>query len=183
LQQITDYTEQELIHSLKGGDEAAFEYLYNRYSKAVLMHIMQILSNEELANDTLQEVFILIWRKISMYDASKGRLFTWMINVARNASIDVLRSKSFKNNRQNQELESNVHINTINTVSNINVDGIGLKKFVDMLREEYRIVLQLSYFQGFTHEEIAEQLQIPLGTVKTRIRAALIQLRKTMVEN
>ncbi len=183
MQQVIEYTEQELIHSLKGGDETAFDYLYNRYSKAMLMHINQILPNEELANDTLQEVFIIIWRKISMYDAGKGRLFTWMINVARNASIDVLRSKSFKNNKQNQELESNVHINTINTVSNIHVDGIGLKKFVDLLKEDYRIVLQLSYFQGFTHEEIAEQLNIPLGTVKTRIRAALIQLRKTMVEN
>lgn len=136
---------------------------------------MPIVTNAEVANDVLQEVFLNIWRKIESYDAGKGRLFTWMLNIARNASIDMLRSKNFQNTRKNQPLSDTVNWST--TAQAQNIDNIGLRKMLGKLKDEQRTLVELAYFRGYTHEEIAAMEGIPLGTVKTRIRAALIQLR------
>lgn len=155
--------------------ESAFSYLYDHYAGALHHVIFQVVNDSETANDVLQEVFINIWRKISQYDASKGRLYTWMLNIARNAAIDKLRSRSFQNSRQNRPLPENLE--TIGSSAAPETKDVGLKKVLGQLKEEHRALVDLSYFQGFTHEEIARMLNIPLGTVKTRIRTALTQLR------
>ena len=103
------YTEQELIAALQAGDEQAFSYLYDHYSGSLYSIILQIVKIPETANDVLQEVFINIWRKIATYDPVKGRLFTWMLNISRNASIDMLRSKSYQNSLKNQEITDTVY--------------------------------------------------------------------------
>jgi len=135
------------------------------------------VSDGELTNDVLQEVFVNIWRRIEQYDAAKGRLFTWMMNIARNASIDTLRSRSYQNSRKNQSIQDNVDTIQVTDIIQPGVDTIGLRKVLEKLKEEQRILIELAYFKGYTHEEIAELEKIPLGTVKTRIRNALIQLR------
>ena len=173
----TLYNEQELTALLKNKDQGAFARLYDNYSAAIYSIILQIVNDEELANDILQEVFINIWRKIDMYDAAKGRLFTWMLNIARNASIDMLRSRGYRNSRKNQSIGENVDVGVPGNTEQMNIDNIGLKKLLEKLKPEQRVLTDLSYFKGYTHEEIAEQEKIPLGTVKTRIRNALIQLR------
>jgi RNA polymerase sigma factor (sigma-70 family) len=173
------YTEQELVAALKERNNQAFAFLYDNYAGALYSIIRQIITdNSELAGDTLQEVFINIWRKIESYDQRKGRLFTWMLNIARNASIDTLRSKSYQNSQKNQELPDNVYKGASNQTTQQNVDNIGLKKVLEKLKPEHRVLVELAYFKGFTHEEIAEMMTIPLGTVKTRIRNALLQLRE-----
>ena len=169
------YTEQELILALKAGNEQAFSYLYDNYSGSLYSIILQIVKIPETANDVLQEVFINIWRKIASYDPVKGRLFTWMLNISRNASIDMLRSKSYQNNQKNQEITDNVYGK--DQVSQTPVDSIGLGRYMVKLRPEQRVLIELAYFKGYTQEEIAEIEDIPLGTVKTRIRNALLQLR------
>jgi RNA polymerase sigma factor (sigma-70 family) len=175
----TTYTELELVRALKERDNQAFGFLYDNYSGALYSIIKQIITdNGELASDVLQEVFINIWRKIESYDQTKGRLFTWMLNIARNASIDTLRSKSYQNSQKNQELPDNVYKGVANQTVQMNVDNIGLKKVLEKLKPEHRVLVELAYFKGFTHEEISEMMTIPLGTVKTRIRNALIQLRE-----
>ncbi|MES1222070.1 MAG: sigma-70 family RNA polymerase sigma factor [Bacteroidota bacterium] len=176
----TTYSEAELVALLRQRNNLAFTYLYDNYSNALYGIINQIVSDKESANDVLQEVFINIWRKIETYDISKGRLFTWMLNIARNASIDKTRSKSFQNNLKNQALPEDVSMLGNQTVK-INSDDIGLKKVLGKLKEEHRELIELSYYKGFTHEEISRGLNIPLGTVKTRIRSALILLR-SMIE-
>jgi RNA polymerase sigma-70 factor (ECF subfamily) len=138
------------------------------------------VSDAELANDVLQEVFVNIWRRIEQYDMGKGRLFTWMMNIARNASIDTLRSKSYQNSRKNQSIQDNVDTIQVTDVLQPGVDTIGLRKVLEKLKEEQRILIELAYFKGYTHEEIAELEKLPLGTVKTRIRNALIQLRELL---
>jgi len=155
---------------------SAYTYLYENYSGALRSVILNIVNEEELANDVLQEVFIKIWRQIDHYDPLKGRLFTWMLNISRNAAIDTVRSKSFQNSRQNRELTEDVY--TAGGSSEMNTDQIGLRKLVNQLKEEYRVLVELSYFQGYTQDEISKATGIPLGTVKTRLRTALIQLRK-----
>ncbi len=165
--------------ALKERNNQAFGFLYDNYAGALYSIIRQIITNnDELAGDVLQEVFINIWRKIETYDQTKGRLFTWMLNIARNASIDTLRSKSYQNSQKNQELPDNVYKAVTDQTTQLNVDNIGLKKILEKLKPEHRVLVELAYFKGFTHEEIAEMMAIPLGTVKTRIRNALIQLRE-----
>ena len=172
-------TEQELVLALKRRDNQAFSTLYDNYAGALYSIIKQIITdNAALAGDVLQEVFINIYRKIDTYDQTKGRLFTWMLNIARNASIDALRSKSYQNSQKNQSLPDNVYKVTANQSIQLNIDNIGLKKVLEKLKPEHRVLVELAYFKGFTHEEIAEMMSIPLGTVKTRIRNALLQLRE-----
>ena len=175
----TKYSEQDLVVALKERNNNAFSYLYDNYAGALYGIIKQIITdNHELASDVLQEVFINIWRRIETYDQTKGRLFTWMLNIARNASIDTLRSKSYQNSQKNQELPDNVYKGTNNQTTHLNIDNIGVKKVLEKLKPEHRILVELAYFKGFTHEEISDIQGIPLGTVKTRIRNALLQLRE-----
>jgi len=175
LEVVTKYDEPELVQLLKQRSQHVFSYLYDNYSGALLTIIRNIVNDEELANDVLQEVFIKVWKQIESYDSSKGRLFTWMLNIARNASIDTIRSKGYQNSRQNRELTEDVY--TAGGTSETKTDEIGLRKLVHGLKEEYKVLVELSYFQGYTQDEIAKMLGIPLGTVKTRLRTALIQLR------
>jgi RNA polymerase sigma-70 factor (ECF subfamily) len=177
LEPKTKYSEQELVVLLNEQSNDAFNYLYDNYSGAIYTIINQIVPDKDTASDVMQEVFVNIWRKINTYDPGKGRLFTWMLNIARNAAIDKVRSKGYRENRQNQPITENETSGTAMS-TNAMVHDVGLKKVLTMLNEEYRKLIDLSYFQGFTHEEIAKMMGIPLGTVKTRIRTAIIQLRK-----
>ncbi len=148
------------------------------YSGALLGVIIRIVPQTELAEDLLQETFIRIWKSAGGYDASKGRLFTWMMNIARNLSIDKLRSKDFRNNGKNHELENNVGVIDIHQNTVFNAEVFGLKDMVTGLKPELFNVLNMVYFKGYTHVEAAEELNLPLGTVKTRIRLAIKALRK-----
>ena len=172
------YHESELVSLLKQRHEHAFNYLYDHYSGSLYSVISGIVPDRELANDLLQEVFVKIWRQIESYDNTKGRLFTWMLNVARNASIDAIRSKNFQQSQQNRELTENVY--EAGGSVQINTDKIGLRKIVHKLKDEYRVLVELSYFEGYTQDEISKMLKIPLGTVKTRLRSALIQLKEVI---
>jgi RNA polymerase sigma factor (sigma-70 family) len=177
----TTYSEQELVDLLRAQNAQAFSYLYDNYSGALYGIINSIVTDRETANDILQEVFVNIWRKISSYDPDKGRLFTWMLNVARNAAIDKVRSKAYRDLSKNQQLPENVDVSNELAIAGPKVDEIGLKKLLTNLKPEQKQLIDLSYFQGWTHEEIAKLLNIPLGTVKTRIRTALTLLR-TMIQ-
>jgi RNA polymerase sigma-70 factor (ECF subfamily) len=178
LTQAVTYTEAELLQGLQAHDEQAFSFLYDRYSKALFSIILQFVPQQELAEDVLQEVFLKIWRNIKSYDETKGRLYTWMLNIARNQAIDRTRSKDFNNRSKTTELSENVYNNK--QAAEAKMDDVGLQKTLSSLPEENRKLLELAYYQGYTQEEIAKMLNIPLGTVKTRIRATIIQLRKIL---
>ena len=174
------YSEQELVALLKQRSDLAFSYLYDNYSGALFAVILNIVPDRDLAADVLQEVYVNIFRKIDSYDETKSRIYTWMLNIARNESIDTVRSKGYRNSQQNREVTDAVY-EQAGSVSQ-NVDRIGLRKLLEKIKPEYRELIELSYFQGLTQDEIAKMQGIPLGTVKTRLRAALSQL-KGMVGN
>jgi RNA polymerase sigma-70 factor (ECF subfamily) len=176
LEAVKKYSEHELISSLKKRSQDAFSYLYDNYSGALYTVVLNIVNDNELANDVLQEVFIKIWKQVESYDALKGRLFTWMVNISRNAAIDVLRSKGYNNTKKNNELTENQF--EFAGIQQTKTDTIGLRKIVHQLKEEYKVLIELSYFQGYTQDEISKMLNVPLGTVKTRMRTALTQLRQ-----
>lgn len=172
------YSEKELVNLLKQNNKAAFSYLYDHYSGALFGIILKILNqDEETSEDVLQDVFIKIWKKIATYDSTKGTLFTWMLNIARNTAIDKVRT--FKN-ASIQSINNNVHsVDEIHQHKS-QEDKIGIKEIVDNLKPEYKVIIDLAYFGGYTQEEISQELNLPLGTVKTRARAALIELRKVI---
>lgn len=171
-------SEDELIRALRHQEKVGAEALYDMYSSSLYGVIYRIVQHEEIAEDLLQETFLKIWNSFSAYDPSKGRLFTWMVNLARNLSIDKLRSKDFRNNSKNQDLENTVTSIDEQKNTAINPDIVGVKELVQQLKPEQKSVLDLVYFRGYTHVEAAEELGIPLGTVKTRMRMAIITLRK-----
>ena len=170
--------EEELVRKLKAQDTIAIQALYDMYSGALLGVISRIVPQTEVAEDLLQETFIKIWNSAISYDSGKGRLFTWMMNIARNLSIDKLRSKDFRNAGKNQDIENNVDFIDSQKEITFNADLLGLKDMVTALKPEFNSVLNMVYFKGYTHVEAAEELNLPLGTVKTRIRMAIMELRK-----
>ncbi len=137
---------------------------------------MSIVMDSTTAGDVLQEVFLKIWKLIDHYDVSRGRLFTWMHNIARSTAIDMVRSKGWQHSRTDKSLTDN-DIEIPDKVQHFQED-LGLRKMVQVLKPEHRLVVELAYFEGYKQEEIAKIVGIPLGTVKTRLRAALVQLRK-----
>ena len=171
-------SEEELVRALKSKQKIAMEALYSMYSAALYGIISRIVQVDEEAEDVLQEVFLKIWNNGAYFDNSKGRLFTWMANIARNQAIDKIRSKSFKNETKNQDLDDNV--DSIDVFKNVSMspDHIGLKDLLSKLKPEHKIVVELVYFNGYKQQEVADELDIPLGTVKTRLRMAIIELRK-----
>ena len=134
--------------------------------------------DEATAEDVLQETFVKIWHSFSGYSTEKGRLFTWMVNIARNLAIDKIRSKDFKNQNKNQELENNVTFIDEQRNTVYNPELLGIKELVATLKPEQKLILELVYFKGYTHVEAADELGIPLGTIKTRLRMAILELRK-----
>ena len=175
------YTEAGLTDALKRHDSEAFQYLYHNYKGALFTVIRQIIPDKENAADVLQEVFIITWKNIDKYDPSKGRLFTWMLRLTRNAAINKTRSKIYKSQQKNDDISNYVSVIEHNGTEQPPINQIGLRTQVHRLREDYKNVLELSYFEGFTQEEISKALNVPLGTVKTRLRNAIIELRKQFV--
>lgn len=174
------HNEENLIQSLKRKDEEAFNQLYTNYSAALYGIIIKIIDSNEVANDLLQEVFLKIWRGIDRYDRKKGRLYTWMINIARNTAIDMVRSPSFQRENKNLELAPNQNKIKDGLSNHIRIDHLGLKEIVQKLDTNYQIIIDLAYFKGYTQKEIAEFLNIPLGTVKTRSKKALTELKRIL---
>ncbi len=175
------YTETELLTGLKQHDEQAYRFLYDNYSRSLFAVIKQIIPQQEMAEDVLQEVFIKVWQNIQTYDISKGRLYTWMISIARNLSIDRTRSKEFNKQTKTASLQDNVHI--AGNVEENKISDIGLKKVLTALPADNAKLIDLAYYKGFTQEEISKIMMIPVGTVKTRMRSAISFLRTRIKPN
>lgn len=161
---------------LRAGDTKAMSVLYDMYSAALYGVVLQIVKVEETAEDVLQEAFVKIWNSFSSYDTSRGRLFTWMINICRNLAIDKIRSKQHRVSLKTRDIPASPR-------ADMGADGfrpehIGLREITDSLSPEQKQIIDLMYFEGLTQSEIAEEYQIPLGTVKTRARSAIKVLVK-----
>ena len=176
-------SEPELIAAIRSKNRLASEALYTMYSRTLFYAIFRMVKNKEVAEDILQQVFLKSWNSFDQYNEEKGRLFTWMINIARHLSADELRSKRYQKSQLNQDLESaNTYLDKHYHVS-YNVDCYGIKEYVHRLNVTQAQILNLVYFKGYTHAEAAQELQLPLGTVKTRVRVALQSLRTFFVND
>jgi RNA polymerase sigma-70 factor (ECF subfamily) len=175
---LTDYSQEAaLVQGLKHHKRDAFEHLYENYSPALFGIIARMIRPDASAEDTLQELFLKVFNSIDSYDASKGRLYTWLMKITRNLCIDKLRSSEQKQQQKNQNFDDLVPFLNTQMTTDFAIDHIGLKKLVNDLPADQRIILEYTYFEGYTQSETAEALNIPLGTVKTRARYAIMQLR------
>ena len=177
---VHKYNEDELVVLLQRQDQQAFSYLYDNYAPALNGVIFRLVEDRALSEDILQEAFVKIWNNFSSYDKSKGRLFTWMMNLTRNLTIDTLRSKGYKKQHKISGDENSVDNLQDTTAGSDKFDAMGIRKQLKNLKPDQRIVIDLAYFNGFTQDEIAKEIGIPLGTVKTRMRTAILELRKIL---
>ena len=167
---------ETLIARLKARDAAAISELYDLYSKALYNVVFRIVKTPEVAEDILQESFVKIWLNIDSYDAGKGTLFTWMLNISRNLSIDYIRSSHHTHQVRSVSTEEGISFFADHS-SSTQPDYIGIKELVLTLNPDQLQAVNMLYFNGYTHTEAAEELNIPLGTLKTRVRTALKILR------
>jgi RNA polymerase sigma-70 factor (ECF subfamily) len=172
---------ETLVEKFKQKDEKAFESLYNMYRDSMQGVIFNIVRDNDIAEEVMQDVFIKAWHKADTYSAEKGRFFTWILNIARNAAIDKTRSKAFKKTKQN--LNSDFFVDILESSESLDnsTDAIGIKKFVDKLAEKCKAVIELLYFKGYTQVEASEALDMPVGTIKTRNRNCIQELRNLVL--
>jgi RNA polymerase sigma-70 factor (ECF subfamily) len=164
-----------LLALVQSGDERAMASLFDRYSKLVYSVALRVLRDPSAAEDVLQEVFMQIWRNPDSFTAARGSLGGWLSVVSRNRSIDTLRRK-----------RPSVDVDDVPLASNFNLaDDAERNSLMELARTvihklptEQRKTLEMAFFDGLTHSEIAEMTGDPLGTVKTRIRSGLLTLRK-----
>lgn len=168
----------ELVQAMARGDEQAFASLFDRYNSTLLGFLIRILNNKAEAEDVLQEVFVQVWRDAPRYDVRRGRVFTWLVTIARSRALDRLRALgSHESMRTKWAIESMVSPSSAmdNTIRSDQAKII--RHALEDINDAQREVLLLAYFEGLSHQEIADRVGIPLGTAKTRIRDGLKKLR------
>lgn len=169
-----------LILEMQKGSERAFSKIYEMYSRNIYTVIYVIVRKESLAEEVLQDVFVKVWNHAHTYSIDKGRFYTWLLNIARNTAIDKTRSKAFKNSAQNLPTENFVTILAGHDRLSEKTDTIGIHKLLSKLRPLCIKLLDYLYFKGYTQAETAETMETPLGTVKTRVRKCIHDLRKQL---
>lgn len=176
-------TEEDILELVQQRDSAAFSKLYDNYSAAIYGVVLKVLrGNEEAAQEVLQDAFVKIWSRAASYDVAKGRPFTWMVNIARNAAIDKLRSKEMRTSVMNRSIDDHVY-HLAAEKGPEQLDNKDIRTVVDGLKPEHQQLIDMAYYQGYSQQEIAEHTGVPLGTVKSRTRAALIELRGLLKEH
>lgn len=172
---MSDSLEQKIVQLLEKGDSTAINLLYENYADSLYGVILKVINDEELAQDALQETFVKVWKNSKKYDSKKAKLFTWLYRIAKNTAIDKLRSYNNRFDKEVQIDKSNVYILP---ASNLNQDVLDLREHVSKLDEKYQIVLKALFFEGLTQQEASEELDIPLGTIKSRLKIGLRELKK-----
>lgn len=169
-------SDEELITLLHTNKQSAIQPMLNKYGDALFGVVLSIVHAKEVAEDVMQDTFVKVWKNADSYSPEKGRLFTWLVNIARYTAIDKIRTVKFKENRKTISIDRTVYDN-VHLSEEMQIQDVGLRKVVNSLEEKYSRLIDLLYLQGFTQKEAAEALNIPLGTVKTRSKTAIAQLR------
>ena len=167
--------EKEILHLFSNDDETALSMLYDQYAGALLGIIRRRINDVHLAEEVLQDTFFKIWKNIASYDPAKGSLFSWMARIAQNTAIDKMRGA-----HQKRSLKTDYGGSVVDKDEPVEIhplDGMQVDQLLARLDEKHRIILEYLYQRDFTQKELSDELQIPLGTVKTRARNALLELR------
>jgi RNA polymerase sigma-70 factor (ECF subfamily) len=172
---LTQISDEEILTLLQNKDKRGVSNLYRQHAQLLYGLILRIVKVEHVAENVLQDVFLKVWQNIDNYAPSKGRFLAWVVNIARNASIDVLRSKEYKKSKATGGLEGGASDRQFAVGTGI--ENIGVRDAVKMLEPKYQLIVELIYFEGYTQIEVSEELDLPLGTVKSRVRKAFQDLK------
>ncbi|MBA3767956.1 MAG: sigma-70 family RNA polymerase sigma factor [Acidobacteria bacterium] len=176
-------SDAELIHAIVQGDEQAFASLYDRYHSSLLGFLLRILNTKAEAEDVLQEIFVQVWQHAPDYDETRGRVFTWLVTIARSRALDRLRSLDSRERtviRASHEWPENISDGVNDAIES--EQGEEVRHALEQIPEAQRHALLLAYFEGLSQSEIAARLGKPLGTIKTRTRDGLKKLRNLLSE-
>jgi len=170
--------DQQLIDQIKKGDKTAFKDIYSRFSQVTYNLALRILKDKEDAEEVVQEIFLQIWNKAYSYDADRGAVSTWVLNIARSRSIDKLRTVGYRNkNVEIDEEQLNSNVDLSRTIEDKDESKNVIRQALNALPEKQRVAIELVYFGGLTHIEAAKELEEPVGTIKTRIRLGVMKLK------
>src|SRR5438105_1155789 len=181
-----DSESESLVPAVARGDLAAFEALYDRYSSTLYALLLRILNNAEDAQEVLQETFVKVWTSARMFDAVRGSEVAWLISIARSRGIDRLRSRKIRGDRENDAgREISIHSSFVEKTTGADEamrsqERSAVRSALAELPDAQRIALELSYFEGLSQSEIAERLNEPLGTIKTRMQLGMKKLRERL---
>jgi RNA polymerase sigma-70 factor, ECF subfamily len=181
---LTSREEQQLVSRFLLGDEEAIRQVYQRFARPVYTLGLRLLGSAEAAEELTQDVFLTAWRKAARFDATRGRLSTWLMAIAHNLAVDRLRREHGVTRPHLvfvDELPEREQVAGSGTIEAV-IDRDVAARAMESLSDSERTLLSLAYFQGMTAREIADADGIPLGTVKTRLRSALIKLRRAGVK-
>ncbi|UOB18134.1 RNA polymerase sigma factor [Abyssalbus ytuae] len=167
--------ETHIVNLLSEKNEKGMDLLYDYYGDALYGIALKTVQDEDLAKDVLQESLIKIWNKIDSYDKEKSKFFTWIFRITRNTAIDKIRSVKTKSDKEIQIEVSDVY--NIG-VGSLNPEHIDVKQHLASLDDKYKIVIEALFFKGMTQQEASEELDIPLGTIKSRLKIGLRELKK-----
>jgi len=185
----TQIADIELFQKISNRDSKALESLYDRYSPVLYTLVKRIVVDKEVAEEILADIFVIIWQKSSMFNINSGNLYSWLINLSRNKALDFIRrEKSLITDEYNDEYENVFIIPTISTLipsNDLDKTFSNREKIysaVHNLTEAQQYVLSLAYYDGLTESEIAKKLNIPLLTVKSKIRVALNSVKENLAK-
>ena len=184
---ISAHLDGVLLGRIQAGDESALAELYDSRGRLVYSVVLHIVRNEHDAEELTQEVFLRVWEKADSFDVKRGSPLAWIVTIARRLAIDRTRSKGHRAQKNTVELEPEIRQDagqpdpegTHQQVILNMVVGKALARLKELNRD-HREVIELAYYGGLSHAEIAEQISIPLGTVKSRLRAAISHLREIL---
>lgn len=173
--------EHALLSRIRDRDERAVEELYARYSGPLYSLAYQVTGSDRFAQDVVQEVFIAVWKDAGRFDPARGALGPWLFSLARHKAIDLVRRESTVRKRTvDVDLAFEKAPDDVDQEAWLRVRRERVREAIAELPENQRVALELAFFAGLTHVEVAERLGIPLGTAKTRIRTALLRLRESI---
>jgi RNA polymerase sigma-70 factor (ECF subfamily) len=176
--------DQAALERIAGGDHNALAELYDRHARAIYSLALRILQNQADAEDIVQEVLSQAWRQASRYDAARGNVAAWLLTLARSRAIDRLRARRARPDRGAEPAPADIADRTVSVdLQLLSAEQVArVRAALDALPLLQRLAIELAYYEGLTHTEIAERLEQPLGTVKTRIRLAMMKLRESLAD-
>ena len=170
--------ENQIIGLLHSNPASAIEPILDQYGDAVYGLVCRMIPQRELADEVVQDVMVKVWQNAASYNPAKGKLYTWLASIAWNTALDKIRSAGYRQSQKSESLDSSVYVQNMRVEEN--PGDVGLQRAISRLDAKYREVIDLVYFGGYSQSEVSEQLNIPIGTVKSRIRIAIRELHAAL---
>lgn len=168
------HTEPDIVGLLHEDAAAAISVILDQYGDALYGLVCRMIPERAIADEVIQDAMVKVWQNAASYDPGKGKLYTWLASITWNTALDKVRSAGYRQSKKSEPLDSNVYVQQMREEQQ--PSDIGLQRALTRLDAKYREVIDLVYFGGYSHAEVSEALDIPVGTVKSRVRIAIREL-------